>query len=92
MCKCSHSSHGAQQELDEVVNSEVFLVWAILTLPVHHPEYQDHCHSLGIAWYSGWWTGLKFYTSLTSWLKVIVIELSMVFKLFGICGTMGPDL
>ena len=44
------------------------------------------------SWYSGWWTGLKFYTSWTSWSKVIVIESSMVFKLFGICGNMGPDL
>ena len=32
VCQCSHSSFGALQELDEVVSSEVFLVWSILAL------------------------------------------------------------
>ena len=35
VCKCSHSSgssHGVPQELDKVVSSKVFLVWAILAL------------------------------------------------------------
>jgi hypothetical protein len=32
VCQCSHSSCGALQELDEVVSSEIFLVWSILAL------------------------------------------------------------
>ena len=32
MCKCSCSSRGVRRELDEVVSSDVFLVWEILAL------------------------------------------------------------